>query len=322
MKLLDQIVARCDVKRYAANTAKAYRRWVEKYLLWIKRQRGEWVHPRDLDENDLTLWLTYLARKRNVAASTQNQALQAVLFLYREVLGISIGNVDAVRAKRSVYIPTVLAEVEVRRLLDQLRGTDRLACELMYGAGLRISEVFNLRIKDVDLNRMKIHVRQSKQSKDRMTMLPPSAVHAVRTQRDRVLEWYAEDVSDGCNRVELPGAFARKSPTASGSANWYWLFCSPVRSHHPTEKWLGRYHMQHSGVQDSIGPAAARAGIPKRVTCHTLRHSFATHLLESGASITQVQELLGHSDVRTTQIYLHCTKSPSLSVVSPLERIA
>lgn len=322
MKLLDQIDERCRVKNYSRSTARIYRRWSAAFLRWVRDQRGEWIHPLQLDADDVTAWLTDLATIKRVAASTQNQALNGVLFLYREVVGMDLGNIDAVRAKRGKFIPTVLAVDEVRSLLAQLRGTDRLACELMYGAGLRVSEVFSLRLKDVDLLRQTIHVRQSKGGKDRITMLPPSLIPAVRSQRDRVRDWHADDVRDDCNRVELPGAFARKSPGASGSVNWYWLLCSPMRSRHPDEGWTGRYHLQPSGVQRSIRLAALQAGIQKRVTCHTLRHSFATHCLENGASVVQVQKLLGHADIRTTEGYLHCTRSPVLSVVSPLENIA
>ena len=322
MKILDQITECCRVKKYSPNTAKTYRKWAEDFLRWIRGERGEWVHPLQLGTEDVEAFLTHLATRQRVAASTQNQALSALLFLFRSVVDVDIGDLNAVRAKRSQFIPSVLDQTEVRELLSYLHGTDRLACELMYGAGLRVSEVFELRIKDVDLTRRTIHVRQSKGAKDRMVMLPTPAIHAVRTQRDLVRDLHADDVRDGCNRVELPGAFHRKSATASGSLNWYWLFCSRERSRHPTEGWLGRYHLQPSTVQRSIVLAAARAGIHKRVTCHTLRHSFATNVLENGGSIEQVRDLLGHSDIRTTQKYLHCTRSPALSVVSPLERIA
>ncbi len=322
MGILDQITECCRVKHYSPNTAKTYRRWAETFLRWIRDQRGEWVHPLQLDTDDVEAWLTHLATRQRVAASTQNQALSAVLFLFRDVVGLQLGNLDAVRAKRGSFVPSVLDQIEIRDLLSYLHGTDRLACELMYGAGLRVSEVFDLRIKDVDLTRRTIHVRQSKGAKDRMVMLPTPAIHAVRTQRDLVRDLHAADVRDGCNRVELPGAFHRKSATASGSLNWYWLFCSRERSRHPDHGWLGRYHLQPSTVQRSIVLAAARAGINKRVTCHTLRHSFATNVLENGASVEQVRDLLGHADLRTTQRYLHCTKSPALSIVSPLERIA
>ena len=322
MKILDQVTELCRVKHYSPNTAKTYRRWAETFLRWVRVQRGEWVHPLQLETADVEAWLTHLAIRERVAASTQNQALSAVLFLFREVVGIELGNLDAVRAKRGTFIPSVLHETEVRELLSYLHGTDRLACELMYGAGLRVSEVFALRIKDVDLTRRTIHVRQSKGAKDRMTMLPTSAIHTVRSQRDLVRGLHTDDVADGCNRVELPGAFARKSSMSSGSLNWYWLFCSRERSRNPDHGWIGRYHLQPSTVQRSIVLAAARAGIQKRVTCHTLRHSFATNVLENGASVEQVRGLLGHADIRTTQKYLHCTKSPALSIASPLERIA
>jgi integron integrase len=321
--LNEQLTETVRVKGLAKNTAKTYWRWCEDFLRWARlRNHGEWVRPEMLGTEDVEQYLTCLATRRHVASSTQNQALNALLFLYRHVVQIDIGDLNAVRAKRSTYIPSVLDQIEVRDLLTHLSGTDRLACELMYGSGLRVSEVFDLRIKDVDLIRRTIHIRDSKGKKDRMTMLPTAAIHSIREQRDYVLKLWQQDAADGCNRVELPGAFARKSPAASGSVNWYWLFCSPVRSRHPDEGWLGRYHLQPSGVQRAIVLAAARAGINKRVTCHTLRHSFATNLLENGASIEQVRDLLGHSDIRTTQIYLHCTKSPALSVISPLSRIA
>lgn len=322
MKLLDQINERCRVKKYSPNTAKTYRKWAADFLRWVKRERGEWVHPLQLGTSDVEAFLTHLATRQRVAASTQNQALSALLFLFREVVGLEVGDLNAMRAKRSTFIPTVLDQSEVRELLSYLHGTDRLACELMYGAGLRVSEVFALRIKDVDLIRQTIHVRQSKGAKDRLVMLPPSSIKSIRQQSAHVRGIYDQDVVDGCNRVELPGAFHRKSLTASGSLNWYWLFVSPVRSRQPVDGWLGRYHLQPSGVQRSIRLAALQAGIRKRVTCHTLRHSFATNVLENGASVEQVRDLLGHSDIRTTQKYLHCTRSPTLTVVSPLERIA
>ena len=322
MKILDQITECCRVKKYSPNTAKTYRKWAEDFLRWIRRERGEWVHPLQLGTEDVEAFLTHLATRQRVAASTQNQALSALLFLFRSVVDVDIGDLNAVRAKRSQFIPSVLDQTEVRELLSYLHGTDRLACELMYGAGLRVSEVFELRIKDVDLIRRTIHVRQSKGAKDRIVMLRTPAIKSIRQQRDQVRDLHADDVAHGCNRVELPKAFHRKSATASGSLNWYWLFCSRERSRHPTDGWLGRYHLQPSTVQRSIVLAAARAGIHKRVTCHTLRHSFATNLLENGASIEQVRDLLGHSDIRTTQKYLHCTRPASLSVVSPLERIA
>jgi integron integrase len=320
MKLLDQIDHACTVKKYSRKTAKAYRGWVNRFLLFLKTDAGEWVHPKDVGADEVEKFLEHLAVRERVAASTQNQALCALLFLYKNIIRKEIGKLNAVRAKRGKFLPTVLSPDEVRSLLNQLSGTDLLACQIMYGAGLRVSEVFSLRIKDVDFGNRVIHVRQSKGAKDRKVMLPPACTTGLQRQIAYVEQLHAEDRELGLNRVELPAAFARKSSSATGNILWYWVFCSAVRSQHPTEKWTGRYHLQESGVQKSIKLAAARAGIRKRVTPHTLRHSFATHLLESGASIEQVRDLLGHEDIRTTQIYTHCTQPASLSVASPLER--
>lgn len=322
MKLLDQIEQVCDVKKYSRKTATAYRGWAERYCRFLKQQAGEWVHPKDSGTEDVEAFLTHLAVGQKVAASTQNQALCALLFLYRHVLQIEIGKLDAVRAKRGKFLPTVLAPQEVTALLQQMAGTNRLAAELMYGAGLRVSEVFGARIKDVDFGNRVIHVRQSKGAKDRKVMLPPACVSGLQRQIAHVEQLHAEDMELGLNRVELPAAFARKSNTASGDLLWYWVFASNVRSRHPAEGWIGRYHLQECGVQKAIKLATARAGIRKRVTCHTLRHSFATHLLESGASIEQVRDLLGHKDISTTQIYLHCTRPAAAAVLSPLEMLA
>lgn len=321
MKLLDQVDQVCEVKKYSRKTAKAYRGWAERFCRFLKQQSGEWVHPKDKGTEDVEAFLTHLAVREKVAASTQNQALCALLFLYRNVLQVDIGKLDAVRAKRGQFLPTVLAPDEVSQLLQQLAGTNRLAAELMYGAGLRVSEVFDLRIKNVDFGNRVIHVRQSKGAKDRKVMLPPVCVAGLQRQIAHVEQLHAEDRELGLNRVELPAAFARKSNTASGDLLWYWIFASNVRSRHPSEGWVGRYHLQECGVQKAIKLAAAKAGIRKRVTCHTLRHSFATHLLESGASIEQVRDLLGHKDISTTQIYLHCTRPAASAVLSPLETL-
>ena len=320
--LRDDLFDACRTRHYSRNTAETYWGWSQRFLRWKKQQAGQWVHPSKLDERDVTAYLSHLAIDRRVAASTQNQALNSLLFLFGQVIGQPLGNIDAVRAKRPQRVPTVLSVDEVVRLLDQLSGLDLLAAELMYGAGLRVGEVFAMRIQDVDFGRRKLTIRQAKGAKDRETMLPQAAVAGLKRQIATVSLWHAEDLRRGRANVDLPGAFIRKSPRSASERGWYFVFASERLSISPETGKVGRWHQQPDRAQKSVRIAARASGIVKRVTCHTLRHSLATHFLEHGNSIEQLRILLGHNDIRTTQIYLHCVASPAEVCCSPLARLA
>lgn len=321
MKLHDQIAEVCIVKKMSRSTARVYQRWALEFLKFHRRPDGTWRHPSEIKEPEVERFLTHLAIRRRLAASSQNQALCAILFLYREVLRLDIGSLDAVRAKKSQYIPSVLSRDEVGRLLANVPPSHRLGAGLLYGSGLRISEVFNLRIKDVDMDRGTLHVRQSKGAKDRMTMLDRSLYGRIESQIRTVESFQRHDTQAGLAAAILPHAFGTKCPAARSDLGWYFLFASHRLSRHPESGQIGRHHMQDSGLRSAIGRAQRAANIRKRVTPHTLRHSFATHLIESGASLNQVQKLLGHAKVTTTEIYLHCTESPSSVLASPLDRL-
>ncbi len=261
-------------------------------------------------------FLSHLATERKVAASTQNQALNALIFLYREVFGEDVEALGSfVRAKRHRFLPVVLSSAEVGRLFLNMAGQAGLAARLMYGSGLRVSEAVTLRVKDVDFEYGLIHVVHSKGMKARKTMLPERLVEPMNRQLERVRKVHARDLAAGKGVVPLPHAFAQKAPRAARSLSWQYVFPSAVVSGADA----ARYHMSPSTVQKAVGTAARTAGITKRVTCHSLRHSFATHLLENGYDIRTVQELLGHSDVRTTMIYTHVL-TKGHHVQSPLDR--
>lgn len=319
MKLLEQLAVRIRTKNYARSTEKEYCGWVEKYLRF-SRKGGKWVHPTELNERDFEKWLNYLAVEKNLSASAQNQAFSAVAFLYREILNRPLVGVDALRAERSKYIPTVLSMDEVSLLFDNLKGSTLLVAQLLYGCGLRISEALSLRVKDVDFGNRMLIVRQSKGRKDRTIPLPDALVEPIEKQIKRTEAIHAWDAANGACRVELPYAFARKSPKASSSIEWYWVFCSEKTSEHPTEGWHGRFHLDADHIGKKVTTAASQAKIRKRVGCHTLRHSFATHHLNMGTDIRTIQKLLGHADVRTTMIYTHVDEGLS-SQPSPLERL-
>jgi integron integrase len=304
MKLLEQLAVRIRTKNYARSTEKEYCGWVEQYLRF-SRKDGQWIHPNQLDEKDFEKWLNHLAVVKNLSASAQNQAFSAVTFLYREILDRPLVGVDALRAERSTYVPTVLSMDEVGRIFDNLEGSTLLVAQLLYGCGLRISEALSLRVKDIDFDNRILIVRQSKGRKDRTLPLPESLVEPLEKQIKRSEAIHAWDAANGTCRVELPYAFARKSPKAASSIEWYWVFCSEKTSQHPTEKWHGRFHLDADHIGRKVTAAASMASIRKRVGCHTLRHSFATHHLNMGTDIRTIQKLLGHADVRTTMIYTH-----------------
>jgi integron integrase len=275
----------------------------------------------DLGSKDVEAFLTDLAVRGNVAAATQNQALAALLFLYREVLGVKLPWMDEVlRAKRPARLPSVLTQREVWALLAQLNGRNWLLASLLYGTGMRLMECIRLRVKDIDFERREIVVRDGKGAKDRVTMLPDALIDALRTQVELTRRVHAADLAAGFGAVFMPTALARKMPHASSALAWQYVFPAMQRSIDPRGGRVRRHHLDEKVLQRAVTGAVKRAGINKHATCHTLRHSFATHLLESGADIRTVQELLGHADVSTTQIYTHVLNRGARGVISPLDR--
>lgn len=301
-------------------TADAYWGWCYQFLKFFVRG-STWTHPRDLGPRDIEAFLTHLARDRHVAPSTQNQALQGILFLYHRVLQIQIQGVDALRAKPNRYLPTVLNRDETRRLFAQLHGRDKLVASLCFGAGMRIGEVFELRLHDLDLERRMIHIRQAKGHKDRIVPLPQALLPLLKQQIESTMHWHAVDVADGCARVPLPYALERRLPRAASELGWFWLFCSAHRSKEPGTGRVGRFHLDTSTFTRGFSEAVRRAKIWKRVTAHTLRHTFATHLLDDRTDIVTIKELLGHESLETTQIYTHAKQGGVAGTISPLDTL-
>ncbi len=315
--LLAEVRRVLRLHHYSLRTEQAYLGWIRRFV-----QENGRRHPRDLDGEDVERFLSALAVERHVAPGTQNQALAALLFLYRKVLDVEFPWLESVtRAKRTRRVPTVLDRDETRRLLAHLDGSSGLVARLLYGSGLRIMEAVRLRIKDVDFARHEIVVRDGKGAKDRRVPLPASISEALRWQVERALEVHAQDRANGVAGVWLPYALSRKYPNASVEPAWQFVFPSPAVCLDRRENLHRRHHLDPDKVQRAIKRGTQAAGILKPVTCHTLRHSFATHLLEGGADIRTVQELLGHSDVSTTQIYTHVLNRGASGTLSPLDRV-
>jgi len=370
-KLLDQVAAKTRLLHYSIRTEQAYVDWVKRYILFHNKR-----HPKDMGAAEIESFLTDLAVRGQVSASTQNQAFSALLFLYQKVLGIELGNINAMRAQRPERLPVVLAVEEVRQILAELDGIDLLMVEMLYGTGMRVLECCRLRIKDVDFARKQIIVRDGKGEKDRAVPLPVRLQTRLREQLERVRKQHARDVKAGHGRVWLPYALTVKFPNAARELGWQYLFPSsrlsadprasqpegqsppegptphprplspegrgekkgepgasatgegrgkakatPVADAPGSPNPLMRHHRHESLLQKRVNAAVKQAGITKKVSCHTFRHSFATHLLEAGADIRTVQELLGHSDVSTTMIYTHVLQRGACGVQSPLDRL-
>jgi len=314
-KLSTRIQETLRVKHYAYRTEEQYMQWIRRFILFHDMR-----HPEEMGAPEVEAFLTHLAVEGNVAASTQNQALSALLFLYRHVLKQPLGeDIDAVRARQSKHLPTVLSADETRRLLRCLDGTPQLVAKLLYGSGLRIKEALRLRVKDADFAQSQLVVRDAKGGKDRLTMLPDSIADLLRAHLVQVRQLHADDLDQGYGAVYLPNALARKYPNAAREWHWQYVFPAKRRSLDPRSGEVRRHHLDDSVLQRSLKQAAREAEIPKKVTCHTLRHSFATHLLEAGYDIRTVQELLGHKDVKTTMIYTHVLNRGGLCVRSPLD---
>jgi integron integrase len=304
------------IRHYSGRTEESYVAWVRRYVLFHGRR-----HPRELGAADVNRFLAALAEREKLSASSQTQALSALLFLYREVLAVRLDGLETVvRAKQPTRVPVVLDRNEVRAVLGGLTGTPRIVALLLYGGGLRLLESLELRVKDLDFAMGQVVVRRAKGGKDRVTVLPGAVVAELEVHLARVRRLHQRDLASGGGAVPLPEAFGRKSPGAA--TEWRWQYVFPAgRRHEAAGGGLGRHHLHESVIQRAVKQAAADAGLTKRVSCHTLRHSFATHLLQDGYDIRTVQELLGHRDVATTMIYTHVLNRGGLGVRSPADRL-
>ena len=327
MKLLDRVRDVGLRRRLAASTIACYQSWINEFLRF-SRSGGSWRRPGELFAADVERYLNHLARDRRVSASTQNQAVCAIVFLYKQVLAGELaadhlGRFEAERARRPVRVPTVLSAQEVQRVLDAMPSGSmrRVVVELLYGAGLRLMECCTLRVRDVDFDRAQIIVRSGKGDKDRIVMLPARCAGALAEQVRRVRHHHERDVRRGGGYVPLPYALAHKAPYAQ--LDWRWQHVFPSRILRRDSQGRGfRWHADPGHVDCAIRQAARDAGLSKRVTAHTFRHSFATHLLEQGWDVRQVQSLLGHASLQTTMIYTHVMNKPAVAVTSPLDRFA
>jgi integron integrase len=314
-KLLDQVRTVMRRRHYSRRTEEAYILWIVRFIRFHNLR-----HPRDMDTPEIEAFLNHLAVHQQVAASTQNQAFSAILFLYNQVLHQPLSaKIDALRAKSSRRLPTVLSRDQTQALLKALTGTHQLIARLLYGSGLRLMEALRLRVKDIDFAQHQIVVRAGKGDKDRVTVLPASLEQPLRQHLDRVSALHQQDLAKGYGEVSLPYALDRKYPHAGREWGWQYVFPSTRLSLDPRSGQVRRHHLDESGLRKAIRQAARRVGIYKPVGPHTLRHCFATHLLEAGYDIRTVQELLGHKSVETTMIYTHVLNRGGLAVRSPLD---
>ncbi len=313
--LLDRAHQALRARHYSRRTEQAYLAWITRFVAFHDGHA-----PDEMGEGEVNRFLTHLAVQGRVSASTQNQALAALLFLYGSVLRRPLGQIEGVvRARRPRRLPVVLSRQEVRAVLDGLEGTPRLVCALLYGSGLRLLECLRLRVKDIDFQRNEMTVRDGKGGKDRATMLPAAVTAQLQAHLERVCRQHATDLARGLGRAPLPDALARKYPDADRQWAWQWVF--PASSHYvdPQTGVRHRHHLHESVVQRAVKEAVRRAGVTKPASCHSFRHSFATHLLEDGYDIRTVQELLGHKDVKTTMVYTHVLNRGGKGVRSPMD---
>lgn len=315
-RLLDQVRGKIRLKHYSIRTEQVYVDWIKRFVLHFDKR-----HPSEMGAREVEAFLTHLAVHGKVAAATQNQAKSALLFLYREILDQDLPWLENVeRAKTPKRLPVVLTQAEVQSVLSRLSGTHWLVAGLLYGAGLRIMEALRLRVKDVEFSRGEILVREGKGFKDRVTMLPAAVAVPLKAHLNQVRDLHQQDVAEGFGEVYLPYALDRKYPNAGRDWGWQYVFPSKNRSVDPRSGVVRRHHVQDQAIQRAIRQVVRDAGIAKPATPHTLRHSFATHLLQAGYDIRTVQELLGHSDVSTTMIYTHVLNKGGRGVTSPLDR--
>jgi len=318
LKLMDQVREVLRYYHYAYRTEQSYCDWILRYVRFF----GGQTHPKELGSADIERFLSDLVSRQKVAAATQKQALNALVFLYHKVLHLPLKDqIAPVRSKKAPRLPTVLTQDEVKLLLSQMSGTHALMARLLYGAGLRLLECLRLRIQDVDFGQRQLFIRDGKGGKDRVSLLPQGLTADLQAHIERVIQLHQKDLAEGFGRVYLPEALARKYPNAATETGWQYVFPAKKRALDPRGGEERRHHAQESGLQKAVKTAARKSAIPKRISCHTLRHSFATHLLENGVNIRMVQELMGHADVKTTEIYTHVMRKDVGTVVSPLDRL-
>jgi len=318
LKLMEQVRETLRYYHYAKSTEKTYCQWILRFLYFYEAKR----HPKDMGTREVERFLSHLATHGKVAASTQRQALNALVFLYREVLDAPLGNTIApIRSKRKPSPPTVLTEHEVESIFAQMKGTHLLMAQLIYGSGIRLMECIRMRIQDVDFGQGQIFVRSGKGGKDRTTFLPRLVRDDLHNHIERVKALHRKDLEEGFGEVYLPNALNRKYKNAAWETSWQYVFPAKSRSVDPRTGKERRHHVLESGLQKAVKTAVKKAGIHKRATVHTLRHSFATHMLENGVNIRVLQELLGHADVKTTEIYTHVMRKDITELQNPLDRL-
>ena len=314
-KLLDDVRNVLRVRHYSYQTEKTYIHWIRQFIFFHKI-----THPADMGATEVEAFLTYLAVEKNVAASTQNQALAALLFLYKEVLRIDLSWLDKFTpAKKSNHLPVVLTREEVKQIINQLTGTNWLIANLLYGSGLRLSEALRLRVKDLDFGFRQIVVRDGKGGKDRFTVLPTALIEPLQKQLEFAQKLHEQDLRNNLGHVNLSFALARKYPNADREWAWQYVFPSKSLSKNPRSGKIGRHHVSPSSLQKSFKDTLQKSRIPKNASPHTLRHSFATHLLQDGYDIRTIQDLLGHKEISTTMIYTHVLQNNRLGVRSPVD---
>jgi integron integrase len=314
-KLLDQLRDSIRLRHYSIRTEETYVQWVRRFIFFHGKR-----HPETMGTSEITAFLTHLAVKDKISASTQNQALNAIAFLYRQVLKREMGELDEiVRAKRPERLPVFFSPTEAKAVLDRLEGVNKIMGSLLYGSGLRLMECLRLRIKDIDFEYKQIVVHDGKGQKDRVTPLPTSLSEFLKVQIKKVKTVHDQDIKEGYGAVFLPNALETKYPNANREFGWQYLFPASKRAVDPRTRVVRRHHLDESVLQRAVKMAVRSAGITKPASCHTFRHSFATHLLQSGYDIRTIQELLGHKDVSTTMIYTHVLKSGGQGVKSPLD---
>ncbi len=315
-KLLDQVRSAIRIKHYSYRTEKTYLHWIRRFILFHNKR-----HPNEMGEEEITQFINYLATREKASASTQNLALCAIIFLYKNIIKQEIGDLQILWAKKPKRLPVVFTRSEVKRVLDQLRGTNWLMANLLYGAGLRLTECLQLRVGDIDFEYKQVTVRNAKGEKDRVTMLPEKVIEPLKKHLKNVKLLHEKDVKNGYDSVYLPYALERKFPNAGRELCWKFIFPATKISTDPKTGIRRRHHIYETVLQKAIKVAIKKAGITKHASCHTFRHSFATHLLERGQDIRTIQELLGHKNIETTQIYTHVLNKGGLGVKSPADDI-